>query len=415
MAKKNRTPGISTHTTKNGRVSYRLKFYVPDPLATNGLRQKLKTFDKQADAVAFKEKLRTQIRSGDYQADVDLTVQQLAEKYLAVKKLQIDTGSYLLYDGYVRNHILKIGHIKATKLTTADVEQAASAWAQVSSHKLANNVLARLSAIYKFGRKLGIKNNPVVDVERLRSQVTLEEMEAEALGNAIPDRGGDNPDEGDHTTRTIQPHEVYSALELRKLVEAAEGVDRVMLMTLVFCGLRHGEMLGLRWVSVDLRKGELVVNRSLKELPKRLGGKILGRPKTKNSYRRIKIAPPLLQELKKLKLASPPNQSDLVFVDEIGRPRGYKHTYKIMSETCNRAGIRTLHIHSLRHSFASQSLLSGVPPLRVSKLMGHKNVSITLTIYSHWADLDESDAEDRLASRIFSAQEAVDLTGSEEV
>jgi integrase len=272
--------------------------------------------------------------------------------------------------------------------------------------------LARLSAIYKFGRKLGIKNNPVVDVERLHSQVTPEEMEEMALGQ-IPDRGDDKPDEGEHSTRPIEPHEVYSAVELRKLVEAAEGVDRVMLMTLVFCGLRHGEMLGLRWVCVDLRKGELTVNRSLKELPKRLGGTILGRPKTRNSYRRIKIAPPLLQELRKWKLACPHSNSDLVFVDELGRPRGYKHTYKIMSETCNRAGVRVLHIHSLRHSFASQSLLSGVPPLRVSRLMGHSDVAMTLKVYSHWCDREVSDAQDRLADRIFSAVDPVDLTGSE--
>ena len=69
-------------------------------------------------------------------------------------------------------------------------------------------------------------------------------------------------------------------------------------------------------------------------------------------------------------------------------------------------------MNNLRHSFASQSLLAGVPPLKVSAMMGHSKVSTTLDIYSAWTEKEESNAEVILAGRIFNAEEQ-QATGSE--
>ena len=50
-----------------------------------------------------------------------------------------------------------------------------------------------------------------------------------------------------------------------------------------------------------------------------------------------------------------------------------------------------LHLHSLRHTFASWLVQRGVPIYDVSKLLGHSNIKIT-EIYSHLRaeDLRES-------------------------
>lgn len=39
--------------------------------------------------------------------------------------------------------------------------------------------------------------------------------------------------------------------------------------------------------------------------------------------------------------------------------------------------------HAFRHSYASRLLLAGVDVTRVSKLLGHAQVSLTLNTYSH--------------------------------
>ena len=54
---------------------------------------------------------------------------------------------------------------------------------------------------------------------------------------------------------------------------------------------------------------------------------------------------------------------------------------------CNRlacrAGVRSFGPHSLRHYFATQLLLLGVPIAKVSKLLGHRSIRTTERCYSH--------------------------------
>jgi integrase len=58
------------------------------------------------------------------------------------------------------------------------------------------------------------------------------------------------------------------------------------------CGLRPGEMLGLRWEDVDFKAGALRVRRCLKALPDPVTGKrtlVLEELKTKQSRRTIRM------------------------------------------------------------------------------------------------------------------------------
>ncbi|AWN23385.1 hypothetical protein DKM44_09210 [Deinococcus irradiatisoli] len=52
-----------------------------------------------------------------------------------------------------------------------------------------------------------------------------------------------------------------------------------------------------------------------------------------------------------------------------------------MDRICQAAGIRTLNIHGLRHTYASLSLRHGGPPEVVSKQLGHVSVAFTLSRY----------------------------------
>jgi integrase len=323
-----------------------------------------------------------------------------------MKKPQIRPQTHLIYTGYVTNYITpRLGHIKAIKLTSVEVETAAAEWAHTNSPKHVNSFLARLAAIYRYARKLGVKHNPMDDVERLRTQTTPEQLEQVAF-DEIADYGDDQPEVEDNTVRRVRPDEVYSAKDLRAIIDAAQpGVEKVLLMTAIMLGLRRGELLGLRWSEIDLKEATLKVNRTQVQLPERLGlgSKVLGRPKTRKAYRKLKIEQPLLNEFRQWKLQS--GKSAMVFVDTFGKPMGFKHAYRILARVCKKAGVRKLSMHNLRHSFASQLLIAGVPLLRVSHLMGHSKPSTTLDVYAHWAASEDSDAEAVLASRIFAAEE----------
>jgi integrase len=89
-------------------------------------------------------------------------------------------------------------------------------------------------------------------------------------------------------------------------------------MVAAFCGLRHGEICGLRWSQVNLKRLTLTVNRSLTRLSKKRGGTRLEAPKRKKSVRSIELPAPLVAELRRWKLQCLPNPLDLVFVNSLG-------------------------------------------------------------------------------------------------
>lgn len=58
----------------------------------------------------------------------------------------------------------------------------------------------------------------------------------------------------------------------------------------------------------------------------------------------------------------------------------------VTTEVCrlaDRAGLKGVLLHSLRHSYGSYLLSKGVPLPTVSKLMGHSSTRVTAEVYSH--------------------------------
>jgi integrase len=248
----------------------------------------------------------------------------------------------------------------------------------------------------------------MLTVARLATKRSAEEMEAAAI-NGVLDYGEDEPG-SPNKLRAIRPDEVYSASELKKIIDYAEPeFERALFMTGIFCGLRHGEINGLRWPVVEFKKARLFVSRSLTQLK---GGSVLEQPKTTNAYRYIKLPPELVHELREWRMKSP-DKNGLVFVNELGRPMTRKINNRLLAACCKRAEVRVLSMNNLRHSFASQHLIAGTPVLEVSKLMGHSTPDVTLRIYSRWCEREQSKSELALAGRIFGAVEPRAETGSE--
>ena len=73
----------------------------------------------------------------------------------------------------------------------------------------------------------------------------------------------------------------------------------------------------------------------------------------------------------------------------------YKSVFRPAVLRANRLASETvlppnLTFHSLRHTYASLCVAAGIPPLEISRFMGHSKVTTTLTIYSHLFPSDHS-------------------------
>jgi len=103
---------------------------------------------------------------------------------------------------------------------------------------------------------------------------------------------------------------------------------------------------------------------------------------TKNGYKRILPINSILME--SLKGIVRRIDSPYVFCDVDGRRYLGGRILKTFNAVCKRAGLIGYHFHDLRHTYASHLVMAGVNIIRVSRLMGHKSLTMTLR-YSHLA------------------------------
>ena len=125
------------------------------------------------------------------------------------------------------------------------------------------------------------------------------------------------------------------------------------------CGLRMGEILGLRWESIDFDRYQMAVSQSLQRQKGR--GLVLTDTKTDRSRRTIRLPAPLIAALRvhrirqleeHLALGPRWQDSGLVFTSHVGtglEPRNL-HRFKAMLA---KAGLPDIRFHDLRHSAAS--------------------------------------------------------------
>lgn len=156
----------------------------------------------------------------------------------------------------------------------------------------------------------------------------------------------------------------------------------------VHCGLREGELLGLRWEDVDLDGGTLAVRRTLSETKI---GHVFEIPKN-GKGRNVRLTGGAVEALKRhratqneyrIRVGSLWQDQGLVFPSHKGTTMYAKNlTARSFKPLLQRAGLPNIRLHDLRHTCATLLLAKGVHPKFVQELLGHATISITLDTYS---------------------------------
>jgi len=146
------------------------------------------------------------------------------------------------------------------------------------------------------------------------------------------------------------------------------------------CGLRWSEILGLQAADFDLDNRSLTVARSRRE---RIGNVFTVSPtKTKNGVRTVVIPQATVDRLRDF-IAERETQPFLVETSS-GRPIR-KSQWSCVMARLRKSARFPLHIstHDLRHFCGSHWMRVGVPHADITKMLGHANVKITMTLYAH--------------------------------
>jgi len=173
--------------------------------------------------------------------------------------------------------------------------------------------------------------------------------------------------------------------ECKSLVNACDSHLRPIVIAGLNTGMRKQEILSLTWDDIDLKHGFIHVNTS------------------KNGERRDV---PMNNTLKAV-LQGITRRLDIPYVFYDSKTgKHFQDVKRSFHTSLRKAGIKDFHFHDMRHTFASHLVMAGVDLTTVSKLLGHKTLTMTLR-YSHLAPehmvkavgvLDENINENKLAS-----------------
>ena len=89
-----------------------------------------------------------------------------------------------------------------------------------------------------------------------------------------------------------------------------------------------------------------------------------------------------------------------VFTDEIGVQLSPKAATNAFARLAGKAGIGTTALHSTRHTAATHLIAGGIDVTTTAAILGHSTPTVTLSIYSHVVEGNESAAMDVLGDRL---------------
>lgn len=351
--------------TKRGKVwQYEISYKTPE-----GKYKKIRKsgFPKKSDAILAASEIETKIGKGFKINEKDILLSEYFKSWMEIyKKGKVSDVTYLKYDNILMNIEKYFKYSTIKSLTRTRYQE----------------------IINKFS-----KTHATPTVERFNSTIRA------SIVNLI--------DEGfiplDFTKNVVikgetevkkEKDKYLNFLEFKRLMKTAKGrfnpryPSNFMIYLAGMTGMRFGELIGLTWDNVNYDKKYINV---VQTWDYQLNTGFLP-TKNEQSVRKISIDDGTLEELsnfqseqnKLFRSLDVTNRYQLVFSNAITNAISNNAINKQLSKLCKQSGIDTpLTLHGLRHTHASVLLYKDINILAVSKRLGHKDLSITMSVYSH--------------------------------
>ena len=204
---------------------------------------------------------------------------------------------------------------------------------------------------------------------------------------------------------------ILSQKEITALINAADDDPRVTAAVLLatFCGMRRGEVRGLKWKDIDFDKKLINIIHNYIDEDGEKGCKW-------NSGRTIILPDVIIPAINRLRNISPNIDSDdyvLCCAENTKDPISKATIRSGFTRFLTKAGIskidqkkRNLTFHGLRHTFVTFARVSGLPDIMVQALAGHKS-SEMMDQYSHGRQMMDLDKVRKIYEGIKTEPEAI--------
>jgi integrase len=326
-------------------------------------KRRAEQFTRKKDADTRLVDIQGELKAGTHTPVRDsITVAEAADIWLERGRREgLERGTLRNYTEYAARIKKHLGIVKLAKLTEPAVHAFRDRLLDTEvSRTTARAVLTCFKGVLKEAKRRGLVAQNV------------------ALGVTV-----DMPSR--HQRKIAIGHNVPSKHEVSRIINAAEGRWRPLLITAVFTGMRASELRGLPWADVDFERKVIHIRQRANYCRE------LGPPKSHAGQREIPMSPMVANTLREWKLACPKLDGVLALVFPNGAGKVELHSnlvYRGWRTTQVAAGIvkdekPKYNFHSLRHFAASWMIEQGFSPKRLQAMLGHSSIQITFDRYGH--------------------------------
>jgi len=356
---------------KRSKKSWEIIYDLPADSLTGKRRQKSQTIaGTKRDAERALREIISSIEQGSYVKPNKITLGDWLRQWLKdYASMNITGRTQESYSSIVERHLIPaLGRVPIAELSAQQIQ----------------NYYAEKIRKGRADGKGGLSARSVIYHHRILSKAL---SYAVKMGVVVRNVANDaEPPRADRKTmNTLSLEEIKRFLD-----EASKTEYYAFFATLLYTGLRRGELLVLRWRNLDLENAKLVVVESGHKLDN--GNYIIKEPKTAKSRRSVVLPNPLVelleayradQELLRVQLGVTLYADDFVFIRPDGSAINPNAITLAFHRIIKKAGLKKIRLHDLRHTHATMMLQANINPKIVSERLGHANIGITLDIYSH--------------------------------
>ncbi|GIO09652.1 site-specific integrase [Brevibacillus reuszeri] len=347
-------------------------------------KKKRRGFKTKKEAEAAMTEMQNELNKGTYVEPSKMMYSSFMADWLKDKQTKVQRRTLETYSGLVNNHILPtLGQIELSKLTPRHIQDLYNDLFETS--RLSDENIQKVHTIIN---------------DSLNKAVSWE-MVAKNVASVL-----------ERPKARKKEMEVWEVDEAHEFLRIAEK-DRyyVAFLLALTTGMRQGEILGLRWKDVNLDTGVLSITQTLSHDGKEMQ---VG-AKTDSGNRTVAIDAETINALRKLakrskaeRLEAGPGlfqDNGLVISTTVGTPLTPRNLMRTFYRLIEKAGVKKIRFHDLRHTHATMLLKANVNPKIVAERMGWSDIKM-IDRYAHVLPNIQKDTAEAFGKVFFQNKEA---------